>query len=301
MYHYVRDVAGTRFPRLKALPVDAFRRQVDALRATHEMATWESLASFLSGEYVPRRDLCYLTFDDGLREHHETVLPILQERGVKAAFFVITGCANHEVMATVHQSQLLAAVLDEDQLLGRFRNGLAELAPGTSVEVDDEAARRTYRWDSRAMAGYKYLINVQLPVTLRETVIALLCAQELGDLRALAGDHYMGWGEIDELHRCGMVVGGHTHFHRALSSLTATEQRDDLTRCYGLLASRLGVSGAGIPFCYPYGSPDAFTSESAKLVRASGFVAGFTAIAGRVRSGDDPYTLRRFDTRDVVA
>ena len=69
MYHYVRDLPRTRFPNLKGMLLDDFRHQVAELSTQFEMASVESAMDFMSGEYRPRRDLCLLTFDDGLKEH----------------------------------------------------------------------------------------------------------------------------------------------------------------------------------------------------------------------------------------
>ena len=66
--------------------LDEFRSQVKALPDVFEMATLESAFEFLNGKYTPRRDLCLMTFDDGLREHYADVTPILAESRFRAFF-----------------------------------------------------------------------------------------------------------------------------------------------------------------------------------------------------------------------
>ena len=66
MYHYVRDLPRTKFPRIKGMLVDDFKAQVVRLTEGYEMASLSAALSFLNGAYQPRRDLCLLTFDDGL-------------------------------------------------------------------------------------------------------------------------------------------------------------------------------------------------------------------------------------------
>ena len=77
MYHYVRDLARTPYPRIKGMLLDDFERQVRALASEFEMATLESALDYVGGRYRPRRELCLLTFDDGLKEHYREVTPIL--------------------------------------------------------------------------------------------------------------------------------------------------------------------------------------------------------------------------------
>src|SRR6516164_2977386 len=90
MYHYVRDLPRTRFPRLNGMLTEDFRQQVTKLAAMYEMASIESALDFMTGEYRPRRDLCLLTFDDGLKEHFRDVTPILAEKRIRGVFFLIT-------------------------------------------------------------------------------------------------------------------------------------------------------------------------------------------------------------------
>ena len=91
-YKYVRDLPRTPFPKLCGMLLDDFRDQVASLSAQFEMASLESAIDFMAGEYRPRRDLCLLTFDDGLKEHYTEVTPILHDRRIRAVFFPITGC-----------------------------------------------------------------------------------------------------------------------------------------------------------------------------------------------------------------
>ena len=83
MYHYVRDLPHTPFPRIKGMLTSAFRQQLTALQSLYEMATLESALDFLRGRYTPSRPLCLLTFDDGLKEHYTDVTPILVDTGVQ--------------------------------------------------------------------------------------------------------------------------------------------------------------------------------------------------------------------------
>src|SRR5437762_1718670 len=90
MYHYVRDLPRTRFPSIKGMLTSDFAAQVATLAGRHEMASLESALAYLGGRYSPSRDLCLLTFDDGLREHFTDVMPILAERRIQGIFGLIT-------------------------------------------------------------------------------------------------------------------------------------------------------------------------------------------------------------------
>src|SRR6476646_5061995 len=120
MYRYVRDPARNAFPKLNALQLEDFRHQVKELSTQYEIASIESGLDFLAGEYRPRRDLCLLTFDDGLKEHFTEVLPVLVEKRIRAVFFVITSCLEEKQVAPVHMNHLLMTSMGFDEYAEAF-------------------------------------------------------------------------------------------------------------------------------------------------------------------------------------
>ena len=87
-YHYVRNLPETPYPRIRGLLTATFARQLDYLQSRYDVVSWEAARAFVAGESRPSRDLCLLTFDDGLVDHHLTVFPMLLERGLSGTFFV---------------------------------------------------------------------------------------------------------------------------------------------------------------------------------------------------------------------
>ena len=75
----------------------------------YEMATMGSMLAFIEGKYHPKRDLCLLTFDDGLKEHYAEVMPILRERNIQGLFFIITRCPEEGRVVSVHKNHFLMA------------------------------------------------------------------------------------------------------------------------------------------------------------------------------------------------
>lgn len=293
MYHYVRDLPRTPYPKLKATPLDRFRRQVDELREHFEMATLESALAFLDGNYKPSRDLCLLTFDDGLKEHAVEVAPLLAERGIQGLFFIITGCQENNTVASVHMNHFLMASLDFE----RYRREFQCLA-GDTPEVDSRLARAAYPWDTPEMADFKYLFNFLLEAPLRDRVVRDLFAAHIGPEDAFSRELYLSWTDACAMQSAGMVIGGHSHTHRPLSALPPLTLRAELETCRELLDTRLGPYPAR-PFCFPYGKNTSFHAGAVGELRRLGFSCGFTTEAGANPAGTGRFAIRRIDWKNA--
>lgn len=299
MYHYVRDLPRTRFPQIKGLLTDDFRRQLTGLCAAYEMATLESAMEFLEGTYHPSRDLCLLTFDDGLKDHLRDVTPLLEEHRVQGLFFLITGCLEEGRVAAVHQNHFLMARLSFAAYQQMFSRRLRDLFPSFEVSDCRAGAARTYRWDPPEVAEFKYLFNFLLPEAVRAAVLESIFVEVLGDEAAFSRELYVTWDEAREMQRAGMVLGGHSHAHRPLAKLDADQQDQDVAECTGLLKARL-LPQAHWPFSYPYGKPgDAFDEVTMQRVKQHGYCCAFGTAVGDNPSRQDRWSLCRIDTKDV--
>jgi peptidoglycan/xylan/chitin deacetylase (PgdA/CDA1 family) len=295
MYHYVRDFAKSPFPHLKGMPLEAFDRQLDALGALYEMATLESALAFLAGYYRPKRDLCLLTFDDGLAEHVTLVTPLLAARRIQGLFFLITSCVEEQRVAPVHMNHFLMAQLGFRSYAARFERLLAErLAGEPRPAIDPVLAARTYPWDAAEVAAFKYLFNFGLEFGLRDAVVGELFRAELGDESSFARALYVSWQQARYMQRAGMLLGGHTHRHQPLATLDEARLRSDLETCHELLCGRLAPQSLW-PFCYPYGKQDSFDARAVQLLKRLGFCCSFSTESGPAEARSDLFAIRRLD------
>lgn len=300
MYHYIRDLPNTPFPRIKGMCISDFRQQLTALQCHYEMATLESTLAFLQGRYTPRRDLCLLTFDDGLKEHYSEVTPLLGDCGVQGLFFVITSCVQEHRVASVHMNHFLMAALGFDAYRSAFLQRLKKLSPNAwiSTEVDTAVAQRTYRWDSPEIASFKYLFNFVLDWQVRDQVLQALFAEELGAEEPFSGTLYFNWEEARQMQAAGMLIGGHSHQHRPLATLSAEELQWDLSACQRLLLEYLRPQSLW-PFCYPYGKTDSFNAATVRELKQLRFACAFSTEVGTNVAGMDAFVLHRLDCKDA--
>jgi peptidoglycan/xylan/chitin deacetylase (PgdA/CDA1 family) len=300
MYHYVRDLPSTRFPKIKGMLTGEFRRQVALLQERYEMATLESALSFIQGNYTPTRDLCLLTFDDGLKEHYSEVTPWLMDRGIQGLFFVITSCIEGTDVVPVHMNHFLMAALDFEEYRSAFLNRLADTDHGwkSLTHADASLAQRVYRWDNPQVASFKYLFNFKLDFRVRDRVLKDLFMEKIGDVPSFARYLYVNAAEAREMQTGGMVLGGHSHKHQPLAALSLDELYSDLSTCWRLLAAHLQPQSFW-PFCYPYGHKDSFNGDTIRTLKQLGFACSFCTEVGANSPGVDSFVLRRVDCNDA--
>ncbi len=94
--------------------------------------------------------------------------------------------------------------------------------------------------------------------------------------------------ELRELVKSGHTIGCHSHNHPDLTVLSMAEVHREVVVSKRILEDALGERVRA--FCYPYGAWD---GRIASVVREAGFDIAFTVDLGGVRTGDDPYQLKR--------
>jgi len=299
MYHYIRDVDDTPFPRIKAVSIKDFRRQVVYLKENCDTPSLEACIEFLEGKWVPRRDIGILTFDDGLREHYETVADILASTRTPAAFFLTTAALEENEVLTVHMNHFLLATLGASSL----RRHIEDTATAQEIKLpaDPQSARvrAVYRWDDDETAHLKYLLNHQLSVETSEKLVVHVFSNVLGSPAEFARSLYINWNQAAQLQAAGFAVGGHTHRHKVLSALSDHEQWDDLEASLHLLKRRLG--GGARPFAYPYGKPSTYTRTTIGQLKALGYSCAFNTIVAHGGPGTSRWEVPRLDPKDSIS
>lgn len=120
-----------------------------------------------------------------------------------------------------------------------------------------------------------------------DTILSELFAEHVGVETDVADTFYLTDGQIAEMTTGGMHFGGHSRSHPWLDFVSADEQASEINASAVWLRAR---SDGPYPFAYPYGG---FNTTSTRLLRANGFAAGFTTIAGIRQS--DPFLIGRLD------
>lgn len=298
MYHYVRDMAATPYPQLKALDTQQFEAQLDALTSSHTFCTIAEVIAASRGEKRLPADACLLTFDDGFIDHYQTVFPRLEERGIEGSFFPIVEATEQHRVPDVHKIHfVLASVGDVKELVREIVMLLKPFRKNGEIP-NDQTLYKQYakpgRLDPPEVMFVKRALQSGLPEKIRSAILDELFHRHVTpDEVGFAKGLYMDMPQLRCMARHGMVIGGHGKSHQPLSELSSTNQQKEINETVAFLARIYGSPPRDWVMCYPWGVHNATTvSLAAKADCALGFGYG----GGIVKDLARPLVLTRVDT-----
>jgi peptidoglycan/xylan/chitin deacetylase (PgdA/CDA1 family) len=301
MYHYVRDLARCRYPRLKALTIEAFEGQLDYLARHYQVVSVRDVVAAAHGARPLPPGACLLTFDDAFADHFSVVLPRLRARGFSAGFYPPAVAVEERRVLDTHKVHvILAAASDHTKVARRIQ----ELIEEQRCVWDLPAAEMLYqelaqpsRFDTAEVIFIKRSLQRALPAPLRAAITQRLFDEYAGaDEATVAAELYMTRDQLRAMVDEGMDVGGHGAEHVWLGGLPTSEQASEIERTRTFLASVHGRPVENWVMCYPFGSYDATTLE---LLRGAGCALGLTTRVDVAKDLAAPLELPRLDTNDL--
>jgi peptidoglycan/xylan/chitin deacetylase (PgdA/CDA1 family) len=294
MYHYVRP-GRLAPPHFRYLPLDSFRRQLDHFQSTGHISTQAEFEQALaSGQPDPRSVV--LTFDDGLRDHHDYVLPELRARGLWGLFYVATlPHVAHQVL-DVHKVHLALGRRGGRRVLEELENVIrpemlepqyvAQLSGAIyQGHVEDEATALVKRW-----------LNYYLKLEHRSQACDEMFQRTGGNDARDAELHYASRDQLRTMRAAGLSVGAHSVRHRLLSQLSDEEQAQEVLGSIQTLSELLGE--AVNTFCFPYGGAHSFNAHTLALLERAEIRYCFSVEPRDISASDlreRPLSLPRYD------
>jgi peptidoglycan/xylan/chitin deacetylase (PgdA/CDA1 family) len=284
MYHYVRPIGRSRWPRIRGLEIDDFRAQLAYLKRTYTIVSLPEVIDALDGGDLPD-NACLLTFDDGYADHYQHVFPLLVDAKVSGAFFPIGRSVAERVVADVNKIHFILHEGNLKWLVGRCRY--------LAVENPSDAGR----FDDAETAFVKRILQQAASVDEVDGLFKSIVTDDYqGDL---ANELYMTSDQIRCMAANGMHFGVHGWNHVRFSRMTEAEQAADLDASIAFLRG-LGVLPERWAMAYPYGAREDFDGITVDLLKARDCAAAFTTrSAAEPLVSESRYCLPRLDTNDV--
>lgn len=270
MYHYVRPATGD-LPYFRYLHVGDFERQLDWFASRERFVTPDDMA--LACETGRAPDGAILTFDDGLADHYEHVLPILRERGICGFFYVSTSPYETGRLLDVHRIHLLLGRMGGNAALQLLKNHLEGRMLGDAHVNEFHESTYKNQDNDRATTSFKRILNYLISYEHRRVLLDGMFAVEFGDEGPVVQNFYLSPAQIVEMDQAGMVIGSHGVNHYVFSKLSEPDQRQEITRSFDYLSTLLGKQIQ--TFCYPYGGRHSFTAQTTALLDSEGAAYSF--------------------------
>jgi len=289
MYHFVRN-DSSEYPNLHHLKVDDFIKQLDFFEKNEGFLSQEDFIHCIDKKKFPQKGVV-LTFDDGLRDHYSTVLPILEERKLWGFFYIPTLHYENKKILTTHRIHHLLGKYDPRTLLsalkGLFSPNMvdpARLAKFKNIYTDQSLTHAEFE--------FKRLFNYHLKDKYKEIMLDRL-VEEFLDEGEIYKDLYLTQDELIEIEKQGSVVGSHTRSHRVLSSLSSKKQEGEIKGSLNFLNSflKMGLNS----FCYPYGGRETYNKSTQRILKKQGVHHAFAVLNKPLNSFKNKYELCRID------
>ncbi len=291
-YHYIRDLFVTKYPGIHGVTPAQFRDQLLLLGKEgtfiHPLQIKEAIEH---GVALPERSLL-VTFDDGFQEQYHRALPILDELGIPAIFFVITRHIEEKTLATVHKIHLLRTIMPSAELLQAVIDAAKQLGCHATELTEEERQKAIFhnRFETEEVALMKYYLNFKFTGKEQQEIISRIFARQYDEER-VHDELYFTREQLSELGKRG-YVGSHCYDHIPAGLQSKAEVYRDMQKSYDILQD-IGIDPYAVS--YPYGSKEACSGMTADAARAAGFTYGFTMETAGVHSFDQPLLLPRFD------
>jgi peptidoglycan/xylan/chitin deacetylase (PgdA/CDA1 family) len=290
-YHHIADEdPGYAFdPGVADAAPAQFKRQLELVARYGTPVTIAQLVRALDGEPLPKNAVM-ITFDDGYRSCHDVALPLLNQVGLPATFFIPTRFVSER---RLYWWERIAFVLSSTRL--------------ASATIAYPELRTVTARDPMALRKMASLVkdtpHLDLDRFLTELAEAFRVDWDVAIEQRYADEIVMTWEQVRALAKAGMDVESHTKSHRVLQTLGRHELNDELSGSKRELEAQIGRPVHAI--AYPVGRRVAHITAIREAVQDAGYRLGFTNGTGASRIWPrpfanalptDPFDVRRLST-----
>ena len=264
----------------------------------YNFITAEQLIAYSLGEDNLPTKSCYLTFDDGFKDHINYVMPELLNRKIQGSFFPSAESIENAKLLDVHAIHfILASINDYKKLIAELNIMCMEFG---YTKSDLNLFQKIYlvqgKYDSAEIIYIKNMLQHVLPKSSRSIIISHFFKKYLGqNMNQFAKELYMSIPDIKKLIENGMYVGSHGYSHEWLDKLKKSQIKKEIELSLKFL-KKVGANIKNWIMCYPFGE---YNQDVIDILKSKNCAISLTGKSGMANL--DPkkmLVLNRFDTND---
>jgi peptidoglycan/xylan/chitin deacetylase (PgdA/CDA1 family) len=302
MYHYVRDLSSSNYPKINGLDINLFKEQLHYFKNNYVFITIKELIdAYESKSDIPKNSIL-LTFDDGYIDHYSNVFPILNDYKIQGCFYPpATTILNKQVLDVNKIHFILASVENKNLIVNDIFKQIDNYRESYNLKSSKYYflnLAKANRFDSKEVIFIKRILQVALEEDLRKKIVSHLFEKYVtSDEKSFSEELYMSTENIKTMIDCGMHFGSHGHKHYWLSSLSKEEQEFEISKSLNFL-SDMGENMSYWTMCYPYGD---YNNDTLDLLKKYDCKAAFTTRVKVANLNDDnKFEIPRLDTNDFL-
>jgi peptidoglycan/xylan/chitin deacetylase (PgdA/CDA1 family) len=260
-----------------------FRAQMELLaREFHPISLDEAIKHLRSGDGLPRRSVV-VTFDDGYADNYEVAVPVLNQAGVPATFYVTVDCVENKRLPW--PSRLRFAL--RNTRLSAWGDSQGRNWPLNLPEEKEAAFLRSCD------------VCCQLSGTAQEDFVVRVEQELEAKIPCLPDSLMLSYEQIRALQRHGHIVGSHTMTHPNMAYLKADDAVRELTESKRRLERNLETPIRHFSYPCPALSPH-WSAKTAEQTQIAGYETAVTTDNGLTHTGDNPFCLKRLRPTKTV-
>jgi len=253
-----------------------FRAQMELLAMDFRTISLDEAIQYVnSGDDLPKRSVV-VTFDDGYADNYEVAMPVLNQAGVPATFYVTVDCVENRRLPW------------PSRLRFAFRH--------TRLSEWKDACGKTWTLNCSVEREEAFLsscdVCCQLSGTTQEIFVRRVEQELETNISFEQGSLMMSYEHLRALQRHGHTIGSHTMTHPNMAYLKEDEAGRELTESKRRLELNLEAPIRHFSYPCPALSPH-WSAQTVEQSRVAGYETGVTTDNGLTRSGDNPFCLKR--------
>lgn len=301
MYHFVRDLKHSRYPKIKGLTNTEFKEQLSYIEKYYQFVTINDCINAIYHNQDMPENAVLLTFDDAYIDHYLTVFPLLNEKKIQGCFFPSARTALENKVLNVNKIHfILAAAPDTGVIIEDIKLFLKELSNEYhlySYEYYFKKLASASRFDPKEIIFIKRLLQVELDREVRDIIADRLFSKYVTkDEVSFSRELYMDVEQLKCMVRNGMYVGCHGYDHFWLNALNPKEQNKEIKSAIDFLKTIDATINKWV-MSYPFG---AYDNSLITILKENNCIMALTSkVAIAQLTKNNAYTLERLDTNDL--
>lgn len=221
-----------------------------------------------------------ITFDDGFESNYTIVVPILEDLGIPATFYVTTDFIDQNSMSWIDRIEYCLEVVPEAELSFPWHSTTYMLR-----NAEDKTRFLDYLRSRVKRDKTIDLDELATSIFAQCGIIEVWHSDDPLDLK-------MTWEQVHEISECeSFIVGGHSHRHVNLNFLAQDELEKEILTSIRLLQEKAQIRPRH--YSYPEGLDYCYSDEVIRVLQDNGIVCSPTAIDGINCLDTDLFHLKR--------